>query len=76
MLSPTAAICVCPQSIHDTQHPNENFLRLERLVARVVDPYLGYCGLYTGGRTEPEVRSVFPNIIMRNKSGQFQLSSA
>lgn len=33
-------------SVHDTNPPNENYMRLEYLVTRVVRPYLGYNGLY------------------------------
>lgn len=43
------------QGIHD-RPVTENTILLERLVARVVSPYLGMLGLYNGG-TEPEVRS-------------------
>ena len=41
----------------ETHPPNDNFIRLERLVARAVVPYLGYLGLYEGGPV-PTIRSV------------------
>ena len=43
------------QGIHD-RPVTENTMLLERLVAKVISPYLGMLGLYDGG-TEPEVRS-------------------
>lgn len=46
------------QSVRDTEPPNKNYLRLEKLVARVVVPYLGHRGLYEG-QSEPEIASLF-----------------
>ncbi|XP_064617941.1 proline-rich protein 5-like isoform X2 [Liolophura sinensis] len=46
------------QSVRDTDPPNKNYLRLEKLVARVVVPYLGHRGLYEG-QSEPEIASLF-----------------
>ena len=34
-------------SVHDSNPPTENYLKLEQLVARVVSPYLGTGGLFT-----------------------------
>ena len=36
--------------VHDSNPPNENYLKLESLVARVVTPYVGYNGLYKEDR--------------------------
>lgn len=36
------------QSVHDSYPPSENHLRIEKLVARVVNPYLGFFGYYEG----------------------------
>ncbi|ELU04596.1 hypothetical protein CAPTEDRAFT_225833 [Capitella teleta] len=51
------------QSVKDSSPPNERFLQLERLVARVVHPYLGHCGLYTKGNPEPSIRSAHAVVI-------------
>lgn len=51
------------QGIHD-RPVTENTLLLEKLVVKVISPYLGMLGLYNGG-TEPEIRSNYkmpPNI--------------
>ncbi|XP_052285420.1 proline-rich protein 5-like isoform X1 [Dreissena polymorpha] len=45
------------QSVRD-QTITENSMKLEKLVARVVSPYLGILGLYNGG-TEPDIQSNF-----------------
>lgn len=34
-------------SVHESNPPSDNYMQLERLVARVVRPYLGFDGLYT-----------------------------
>ena len=34
-------------SVHDSSPPNENYMRLEQLVTRVVRPYLGVNGFYS-----------------------------
>ena len=36
------------QGYHDGQPPSDNYARLERMVARVVNPHLGFFGLYEG----------------------------
>lgn len=38
-------------SVHDSTPPNENYLRLEQLAARVITPYLGSTGLFTNDST-------------------------
>ncbi len=35
-------------SVHDTNPPNQNYLKLEALVAKMVSPYIGFSGLYRG----------------------------
>ena len=39
------------KSVHDGFPPSENHLRIEKLVARVVCPYLGVFGYYEGSPT-------------------------
>ena len=34
--------------VHDSNPPNQNYLKLEPLVARMVTPYIGFNGLYRG----------------------------
>ena len=45
------------QGVHETPC-SDAYLQLEKLVARVVSPYLGILGVYNGN-TEPEIRSNF-----------------
>ncbi|XP_071393819.1 proline-rich protein 5a isoform X2 [Centroberyx affinis] len=40
------------QGVHEPRGANEDYLRLESLVQRVVSPYLGTHGLYSGDGTE------------------------
>ncbi|XP_026222023.1 proline-rich protein 5a isoform X1 [Anabas testudineus] len=40
------------QGVHETRGVNEDYLRLESLVQKVVSPYLGTHGLYSGDGTE------------------------
>ena len=44
-------------SIHEVPC-TENYIKLEKLAARVIRPYLGRLGMYNGG-SEPEIRSNF-----------------
>ena len=34
--------------VHDSNPPNQNYLKLESLVARLISPYIGFNGLYRG----------------------------
>ena len=45
------------QGVHETPC-SDAYLQLEKLVARVVSPYLGILGVYNGNK-EPEIRSNF-----------------
>ncbi|XP_006823705.1 uncharacterized protein LOC102801266 [Saccoglossus kowalevskii] len=38
------------QHVQDTKPPSENYLKLEEMVSRIIDPYIGTRGLYIGGR--------------------------
>ncbi|KAM3870313.1 proline-rich protein 5a [Diretmus argenteus] len=40
------------QGVHESRGANEDYLRLESLIQRVVSPYLGTHGLYSGDGTE------------------------
>lgn len=54
-------------SVHEVSCTT-NYIKLEKMVARVTSPYLGLLGLYTGG-TEPEIASNFkvPNRMTQSK---------
>ena len=39
-------------SIHESNPPSENYLRLEQLVSRVITPYLGSSGIHTNDTTQ------------------------
>lgn len=45
------ADCVL-QGVHEPRGVNEDYLRLESLVQKVVSPYLGTHGLYSGNKAE------------------------
>nr|XP_034334164.1 proline-rich protein 5 isoform X2 [Crassostrea gigas]XP_034334165.1 proline-rich protein 5 isoform X2 [Crassostrea gigas]XP_034334166.1 proline-rich protein 5 isoform X2 [Crassostrea gigas]XP_034334167.1 proline-rich protein 5 isoform X2 [Crassostrea gigas] len=44
------------QGIHDGFPPSENYARLERLAAKVINPYLGFFGFYEGS-SKPTIES-------------------
>lgn len=50
-------------SVHDSNPPSENYLKLEQLVARVVTPYLG-----TGGLFKPPQQTINPQSLTKRNS--------
>ncbi|KAL5009604.1 hypothetical protein ScPMuIL_011909 [Solemya velum] len=54
------------QGIHESSPPSINFLRMEKLIARVIVPFLGTQGLYTGG-TEPSIKANVVNTEVKEK---------
>ena len=45
-------------SVHDSNPPNENYMKLEYLVTRVVRPYLGFRGLYLENKSPKSTRKL------------------
>ncbi|XP_064629214.1 proline-rich protein 5-like isoform X2 [Lineus longissimus] len=45
------------QGIHDDDPPNENYLKLERLVGCVITPHIGYKGVYMECQPEPTIKA-------------------
>lgn len=39
------------QSVHETSPPSEEYMKLEKLVACVINPFIGFGGFYTGSCT-------------------------
>lgn len=54
------SFCTIPslifKGIHDGFPPSENYARLERLAAKVINPYLGFFGFYEGS-SKPTIES-------------------
>ena len=50
-------------SVHDSNPPSENYLKLEQLVARVVTPYLGTSGLF-----KPPQHTINPPSLTKRNS--------
>lgn len=48
MVDTLIPVFVCNQGVHDSRGVHEDYLKLESLVQKVVSPYLGTHGLYTG----------------------------
>ena len=59
-------------SVHDSTPPSENYMRLERLAAKVVRPYLGVKGLYAENTT-PVLRK--NNSVHKVVSGRNRVAS-
>ncbi|XP_052088720.1 proline-rich protein 5-like isoform X1 [Mytilus californianus] len=64
------------QSVHDGYPPSENHLRIEKLVARCVSPYLGFFGLYEGSpvpTTEVSIRpTTNPKLLEKSEAYEFE----
>nr|CAD7398086.1 unnamed protein product [Timema poppensis] len=45
------------QNVSESYPPSEERIKLERLVARVVSPYMGFRGLYRDGHPDPVIKS-------------------
>nr|CAD7425494.1 unnamed protein product [Timema monikensis] len=45
------------QHVSESYPPSEERIKLERLVARVVSPYMGFRGLYRDGHPDPVIKS-------------------
>ena len=43
-----------PQGVHEQRVASEDYMRLESLVQKVVSPYLGTHGLYSGDGSEAQ----------------------
>lgn len=69
-LNPTIVhMVLIVQSIFETFPPSRNKLRMEKLAALVVSPYLGYRGLYLNYNNEtPAVKSDEPLLIAKMKN--------
>ncbi|KAK2169512.1 hypothetical protein LSH36_9g10011 [Paralvinella palmiformis] len=62
------------KSVRISNPPSENYIRLERLVGRVIVPYLGYLGLYEGS-SEPIIRSEnYGTVLQRAKKVTDEIS--
>lgn len=59
------------QVVNDTYPPNKNKLKLESILARIINPFLGFRGLYHGG-SEPVIPSMEPSIASRRKSSDWR----
>ncbi|XP_023212321.1 proline-rich protein 5-like isoform X2 [Centruroides sculpturatus] len=59
------------QGVNDSYPPNKNKLKLESILARIINPFLGFRGLYQGG-SEPVIPSMEPAIAARRKSADWR----
>lgn len=60
-------IPVSAQNVSDSYPPTKTKLKLEVLLARLLDPFLGFQGFYEG-KPEPTVKSAEPEVAARRKS--------
>lgn len=65
------------QSVHDGNPPTENYAKLEKLVARVISPHLGFFGLYEGSPEPVLTVDIKPTVktLPSEKSEAYELDT-